>query len=244
MKRLENKTCLITAAANGIGLATAIAFAENGAKVIATDIDQDGLAAIDHPSIEARALDVRSNEAIAALAGDVGPLDVLFNCAGVVHGGNILQCSESDWDLAFDLNVKSMYRMIGSFLPPMIENGGGSIINMSSVASSIKGVPNRFVYTTTKAAVVGLTKSIAADFITNNIRCNAVCPATVDTPSLHERLKATGDYEKALSDFIARQPIGRIGRADEVAALCVYLASDESGYTTGTTHLIDGGWTV
>ncbi len=244
MKRLENKICLITAAAHGIGKATALAFAENGARVIATDIDRDALAALDHPAIETRELDVCDNDAIISLAQELEPLDVLFNCAGYVHGGNILDASEQDWDFAFDLNVKSMYRMIRAFLPKMIDHRGASIINMSSVASSIKGVPNRFVYTTTKAAVVGLTKSVAADFIDKGIRCNAVCPATVDTPSLHQRLKATGDYEQALDDFIARQPIGRIGTAAEVAALCVYLASDESGYTTGTTHLIDGGWTV
>jgi len=223
MKRLENKTCLVTAAGNGIGKATAIAFAENGAKVIATDIDADALATIDHPSIETRILDVMSDEAIKAAASEIGTLDVLFNCAGFVHNGTILECSEKDWDFSFNLNVKSMYLMISAFLPGMIENGGGSVINMSSVASSIKGVPNRFVYTTT---------------------CNAICPATIETPSLHERLKATGDYEKALADFVSRQPIGRIGKADEVAALCVYLASDESGYTTGTTQLIDGGWAI
>ena len=244
MKRLENKTCLVTAAGNGIGKATAIAFAENGAKVIATDIDADALATIDHPSIETRILDVMSDEAIKAAASEIGTLDVLFNCAGFVHNGTILECSEKDWDFSFNLNVKSMYLMISAFLPGMIENGGGSIINMSSVASSIKGVPNRFVYTTTKAAVVGLTKALAADFIGKGIRCNAICPATIETPSLHERLKATGDYEKALADFVSRQPIGRIGKADEVAALCVYLASDESGYTTGTTQLIDGGWAI
>ena len=242
--RLKNKVCAITAAANGIGKATALAFAENGARVIATDVDAEALAKIDHPSIESEVLDVLDSKAIDAFANRHRDINVLFNCAGVVHGGAILECSEADWDFAFDLNVKSMFRLCKALLPAMLESGGGNIINMSSVASSVKGVPNRFVYTTTKAAVVGLSKAIAVDYIGQNIRCNAICPATIETPSLDERLAATGDYEKARTEFIARQPIGRIGTAEEVAALCTYLASDESAYTTGAIHLIDGGWTT
>lgn len=242
--RLENKTCLITAAGAGIGRATALAFAENGAKVIATDINEEALATIDHPSIKTVKLDVLDGKAINAFAADHSDVNVVFNCAGFVHNGTILECEEKDWDFSFNLNVKSMYWICRAFVPHMIKGGGGNFINMSSVASSVKGIPNRFVYTTTKAAVVGLTKSIAADYIGQNIRCNAICPATVDTPSLDERLRATGDYEKARADFVARQPIGRIGKASEVAALCVYLASDESGYTTGAIHMIDGGWTI
>ncbi len=242
--RLENKTCVITAAANGIGKATALAFAENGARVIATDISAEALAKIDHPSITTAVLDVLDGEAIKRFANENPEVNVLFNCAGFVHNGTILECEESDWDFSFNLNVKSMYHMCQAFLPKMLKVGGGSIINMSSVASSVKGIPNRFVYTTTKAAVIGLSKSIASDFIGQNIRCNAICPATVDTPSLDERLAATGDYEKARAEFIARQPIGRIGKAEEIAALCIYLASDESSYTTGAIHMIDGGWTT
>ena len=242
--RLENKKCVITAAGAGIGKATALAFAENGARVIATDIDEEALSTIDHPSIETVKLDVLDGEAIKKFADQHADVNVLFNCAGFVHNGTILDCKESDWDFSFDLNVKSMYRLCGAFIPHMLKSGGGNLINMSSVASSVKGVPNRFVYTTTKAAVVGLTKAIAADFVGKNIRCNAICPATIETPSLNERLKETGDYEKARSEFIARQPIGRLGTAAEVAALCVYLASDESGYTTGAIHMIDGGWTI
>lgn len=240
--RLENKTCLITAAANGIGKSTALAFAENGARVIATDVDADALRKLQHANITTKAMDVLNDDSIASVAKEIGNIDVLFNCAGFVHSGTILECDESAWDFSFDLNVKSMYRILRTFLPGMLQQGQGSIINMSSVASSVKGVPNRFAYTTTKAAVIGMTKSIAADFIGQGIRCNAICPATIGTPSLDQRLTETGDYEKAKSEFIARQPIGRIGTPEEVAALCVYLASDESGYTTGSIHLIDGGW--
>ncbi len=245
MKRLENKTALITAAAQGIGKATALMFAENGAKVIATDINEEALAELaEHDSISTHRLDVLDKGAIDSLAESVGSVDVLFNCAGYVHGGNILECTEKDWDFAFDINVKSMYHMIQAWLPRMIENGGGNIINMSSVASSVKGVPNRFVYTTTKAAVLGMTKAIAADFISKNVRCNAICPGTVQSPSLDQRLAEGGNYEEARAAFIARQPIGRIGTAEEVAALVTYLASDESAYTTGAFHMIDGGWTI
>lgn len=242
MDRLKAKTCLITAAGQGIGRATAEMFLAEGAKVWATDIDADAVA--DIAGAVCRGLDVTDGAAIEALRDETGPLDVLFNCAGVVHAGDILHCSEADWDFAFDLNAKAQYRMIRAFLPAMLKNGGGSIINMSSVASSVTGTVNRFVYTASKAAVVGITKSVAAEFVTRGIRCNAICPGTVDSPSLHERLRATGDYEQTMRDFIARQPMGRIGKTEEVAALATYLASDESGYTTGQCHVIDGGWAM
>ncbi|RLV61089.1 SDR family oxidoreductase [Parashewanella curva] len=238
--RLEGKVALITAAAQGIGRSTALLFAEQGAKVIATDINESLL--VEHPNITNYKLDVTDFDAIQTLACEIPTPDVLFNCAGVVPNGSILDCDEKQWDFAFDLNAKAMYQMIRTFLPNMLENKGGSIINMSSVASSIKGVPNRFAYSASKAAVVGLTKSVAADFITQGIRCNAICPGTVDSPSLHERLASTGDYDKALSEFIARQPMGRIGKAEEIAQLALYLASDDSAYTTGQCHVIDGGW--
>ncbi|MCA1299746.1 SDR family oxidoreductase [Stappia indica] len=242
MGRLSGKTCLITAAGQGIGRATAEAFIAAGATVWATDINGAAVASID--GAQGRALDVTSAEAISALLAETGPVDVLFNCAGVVHAGALLDCPEEDWDFAFELNAKAMYRMIRAYLPGMLEKGGGSIINMSSVASSVKGVPNRFAYCASKAAVVGLTKSVAADYVTRGIRCNAICPGTVESPSLHERLRATGDYEQAMRDFIARQPMGRIGRPEEIAALALYLASDEAAFTTGQTHVIDGGWAV
>lgn len=240
MGRLSGKTCLITAAGQGIGRATAEMFAAEGAEVWATDINKDTVSAI--AGVNARVLDVTNADSIESVRSETGPLDVLFNCAGVVHGGNILECPEDDWEFAFDLNAKAQYRMIRAFLPGMLERGGGSIINMSSVASSIKGVPNRFAYCASKAAVIGLTKSVAADFVTQNIRCNAICPGTVDSPSLHDRLRATGDYEQAMKDFVARQPMGRIGAADEIAALAFYLASDDAAFTTGQCHIIDGGW--
>ncbi len=242
MNRLEDKICVVTAAAQGIGKATAELFSSEGARVIATDINAEGLA--DMANLETRVLDVTDSAAISVLANEVGPIDVLFNCAGFVHAGSILDCPESDWDFAFNLNVKSMYSMIRAFLPGMLVTGRGSIINMSSIASSIKGVPNRFAYCASKAAVIGLTKSIAADFVEQGIRCNAICPGTVDSPSLHDRLEATGDYEQALTDFVARQPMGRIGKPEEIAALAIYLASDESTFTTGQTHNIDGGWAI
>ena len=243
-QRLAGKTALITAAGQGIGLATAERFAREGARVIATDIRPDALASL---PVEARRLDVRDAGAIAALARELGAIDVLFNCAGVVHAGSILEATEEDWDVAFDLNVKAMYRMIRAFLPAMLEAGGGSIINMSSAASSVKGVPNRCAYGASKAAVIGLTKSVAADFVTRGIRCNAICPGTVASPSLDERIAAQAAAQGASVDatraaFVARQPMGRVGRADEIAALALYLASDESSFTTGQTHVIDGGW--
>lgn len=240
--RLAGKTALITAAAQGIGRASAQLFAAEGARVIATDIAEEKLAGLD--GCTTRRLDVLDAQAIAALASEVGPVDVLYNCAGFVHHGTILDCSEQDWEFSNELNVKAMYRMIKAFLPAMLANGGGSIVNVSSAASSIKGAPNRFVYGTTKAAVIGLTKSVAADFITQGIRCNAICPGTIETPSLGERIKAQGDYDKARAAFIARQPMGRLGTAEEIARLALYLASDESAFTTGTINVIDGGWTL
>jgi|SRR5580700_2605321 2-keto-3-deoxy-L-fuconate dehydrogenase len=244
--RLAGKIALATAAGQGIGRATAIAFADEGATVWATDINDRLLAALSHerPNIHTRRLDVRDERDIANCAAEVGALDVLFNCAGYVHHGNILDCSEQDWDFSFDLNVKSMYRTCRAFLPAMLKAGKGSIINMSSAASSIRAAPNRFVYGSTKAAVIGLTKAIAVDFIRSGVRCNAICPGTVQSPSLEERIAAQGNVEKARSEFVARQPMGRIGRPEEIAALAVYLASDESSYTTGQTHIIDGGFTL
>ena len=244
--RLAGETALVTAAGQGIGRATAIAFADAGAVVWATDINEPSLAALaqDRPSIRTRRLDVLDAQDIAKFAGEVGKLDVLFNCAGYVHHGNILDCSEKDWDFSFDLNVKSMYRTCRAFLPAMLKAGKGSIINMSSAASSIKAAPNRFVYASTKAAVIGLTKAIAIDFIRSGIRCNAICPGTVQSPSLDQRIAAQGNVEKARSEFVARQPMGRLGRPEEIAALAVFLASDESSYTTGQIHIIDGGFSL
>lgn len=243
--RLHRKTALITAAAQGIGRATALAFAAEGAEVVATDINAQRLEELGKtPGIRTRPLDVMNGHAVADAARDIGAVDILFNCAGYVHHGTVLDCSEADWDLSFDLNVKSMYRMIRAFLPAMLQAASGSIINMSSGASSIKGVPNRFAYGATKAAVIGLTKAVAADFVTRGIRCNAICPGTVQTPSLEERIAALGDPDLARKAFIARQPMGRLGTAEEIAALAVYLGSDESAFTTGTTMIIDGGWSL
>ena len=244
--RVQGKRVLVTAAAAGIGRARALALAREGARVVATDVDEAGLAALraQDARIECAKLDVRDTQAVEALVARVGPFEVLFNCAGYVHHGTLLECSEADWDRSFDLNVKSMYRTIRACLPGMIAAGKGSIINMSSVASSVKGAPKRCVYGTTKAAVIGLTKAVSADFVAQGIRCNALCPGTVDTPSMRGRVAAQGDAEKALAAFVARQPIGRLGSAEEIAALVVYLASDESGYTSGTTHVIDGGWST
>ena len=247
-QRLAGKKALVTAAGQGIGRAVAEAFAREGAAVIATDINDAALAELAAvPGISARRLDVTDAAAIEALAAEVGALQVLFNGAGFVHAGSVLDCSEADWDFAFTLNVRSMYRLIRATLPAMLQAGGGSIINVASAASSIKGVPNRFVYATTKAAVIGLTKSVAADFITRGIRCNAICPGTVESPSLRERIAAqaaaSGQTEAQVeAAFIGRQPMGRLGTPAEIFALAVYLASDESAFTTGTSQLIDGGW--
>jgi 2-keto-3-deoxy-L-fuconate dehydrogenase len=243
--RLAGKKALITAAGQGIGRASAVAFAAEGAEVFATDINEVTLAELAAiPGIHAIRLDVTDPAATAAAVAQIGPVDVLFNCAGVVANGSILECSDEDWAFSFELNVTAMFRLIKLVLPAMLEQGHGSIINMSSVASSLKGVPNRFAYCASKAAVIGLTKSVAADYVQRGIRCNAICPGTVDSPSMHGRLRATGDYETALKAFVARQPMGRIGTAAEVAALALYLASDESGFTTGQTHAIDGGWST
>jgi 2-keto-3-deoxy-L-fuconate dehydrogenase len=244
--RLAGKIAFVTAAGQGIGQATAIAFADEGALVWATDVNESSLAALTHdrPNMRTCRLDVRETQDVIDCAAEVGTIDILFNCAGYVHHGSILDCSEKDWDFSFDLNVKSMYRTCRAFLPAMLKAGEGNIINMSSAASSIKAAPNRFVYGSTKAAVIGLTKAIAADFIRSGIRCNAICPGTVQSPSLEQRIAKQGDIEKARSEFVARQPMGRIGRPEEIAALAVYLASDESSYTTGQIHIIDGGFTL
>ncbi len=245
-ERLAGKNTLLTAAAQGIGRATALAFAEEGAKVWATDVNQARLQelSVERPDLHTRLLDVRDEAAIRNLMGEIGPVDVLFNCAGYVHHGSILECTDQDWDFSFDLNVKSMYRTCRAVLPDMINAGKGNIINVASVASSIKAAPSRFAYMSTKAAVIGLTKSIAMDFIKHGIRCNAICPGTVQSPSLEERMSAQGDFEKARSEFVARQPMGRLGSPAEIAALAVYLASDESSFTTGQMHIIDGGWAL
>ena len=241
--KLEGKTVLITAAAQGIGRASVLAFAKAGATVYATDINEKVLAEIEGgTNVHTRKLDVLDEAAVKALVGEIGAVDILFNCAGVVHGGTILEMDDKDLEFAFDLNVKAMIRTIRAVLPGMLERGDGSIVNMSSVASSVKGVPNRFAYGTTKAAVLGLTKAVAADYVTKGIRCNAICPGTVESPSLKERLEATGDYEAARKAFIARQPMERLGTPEEIADLAVYLAG--ATYTTGQVCAIDGGWTI
>ncbi len=243
--RLNNKIAFITAAGQGIGRATALRFAQEGAHVIATDINRDALQSLqnDFPKIQTQYLDVTSTDLIDDIMKTLPKIDILFNCAGFVANGSILDCIEKEWDFSFDLNVKSMYRVIRAVLPKMLAQKNGSIINMASVASSVRGVPNRFVYGATKAAVIGMSKAIAADFVTQGIRCNAICPGTIDTPSLGDRMAASGDATAARAAFTARQPMGRLGTADEIAALAVYLASDEASFTTGTIHIIDGGWT-
>jgi len=245
--RLQSKRCLITAGAQGIGRETVLVFAREGASVIATDINQAALEqlAAEHFAVEPHALDVTDATAIDALVASTGPLDVLFNCAGYVHQGSILECTDEDWRRSFQINVDAMFHLSKAVLPGMVARGRGSIINMASVASSVKGVPNRFVYGTTKAAVIGLTKAIAADFVSKGVRCNAICPGTVNTPSLGERVAALGgDQDATWRSFIQRQPMGRLGDPAEVAALALYLASDESGFTTGQIHIIDGGWSI
>lgn len=243
--RLAGKTALVTAAAQGIGRATALSFAAEGAAVMATDINVDRLEELGGtPGISIRRLDVTDTQAIHSLAAEMPPLDVLCNVAGFVHNGTILDCPEDDWDFSFDLNVKSMYRTISAFLPPMLDAGGGSVINMASVASSMRGIANRCVYGTSKAAVIGLTKSVAADFIGQGLRCNCICPGTIESPSLEDRIAAFDDPVEARKAFIARQPLGRLGTAEEIAAMAVYLASDESGYTTGAAMVVDGGFTL
>lgn len=240
MSRLKNKIALVTAAGQGIGRASAELFAKEGARVIAVDINAATLATL--TGMETRRVDLTDSAAIEALSGDIGGVDVLFNCAGFVHAGTLLSTTDADFDFSFNLNVKSAYRMIRAFLPAMIARGGGSIINMSSVASSVIGVPNRFVYGASKAAVIGLTKSVAIDFVKDRVRCNVICPGTVQSPSLDQRLAATGDAAKARAEFVSRQPMGRIATAGEIAELALYLASDASAFTTGATHIIDGGW--
>lgn len=242
MDRLKDKICVVTAAGQGIGRASALAMFEEGAHVVATDINAEALEELKGHGLETALLDVRDGAAITAFRDRVGGADVLFNCAGFVEHGTILDCDEAKWAFSFDLNVTAMYRMIRAFLPGMIAKGSGSIINMASVAGSVVAVPNRFVYGASKAAVIGMTKSVAADFVTMGVRCNCICPGTVESPSLDARMRAQGDYEAARKAFVARQPIGRLGRPEEIAALVVYLASDESAYTTGGAHVIDGGW--
>jgi 2-keto-3-deoxy-L-fuconate dehydrogenase len=244
MSRLLNKTTIVTAAAQGIGRATALAFAREGARVVACDVNAAGLEAlVAEARVETRVLDVRSTDAIARLAADVPGPDALFNCVGYVHNGTILECDDEAFDRSFEINVKSMFRLIRALLPGMVAAGRGSIINISSVASSVIAVPNRFVYGASKAAVIGLTKSVALDFVSKGIRANAICPGTVESPSLQERMRATGDFDAARANFIARQPMGRLGTPEEIANLAVYLASDESSFVTGSTFVIDGGWT-
>jgi 2-keto-3-deoxy-L-fuconate dehydrogenase len=243
--RLAGKVAFVTAAGQGIGRGAALAFAREGAQVWATDINAKVLAALDgRNGIRTRALDVTDEAAIAQAAADVGAIDVLFNCAGFVHHGTILDCTPQDWDFSFDLNVKSMYLVTRAFLPGMLRKGGGSIINMSSIASSVKGLPNRFVYGATKAAVVGLTKAIAADYVKQGIRCNAIGPGTVDTPSLRQRIAAFPDPAQAERDFTARQPMGRLGGVDDITGILVFLASDEALFATGNLYSIDGGMTI
>jgi 2-keto-3-deoxy-L-fuconate dehydrogenase len=253
MGRLDGKRAFLTAAGQGIGRATAEAFAREGAEVIATDVDRAKLDGLENSAARLEALNVLDTQAVEKLAASVGQIDVLFNCAGFVHHGTVLDCSEKDWDFSFDLNVKSMHRTIRAFLPGMLERAAargksGSIVNIASGASSVRGIPNRYVYGASKAAVIGLTKAVAADFIKKGIRCNAICPGTVLSPSLEDRIetlgKEVGGREKALEMFVGRQPMGRLGTAEEMAAVAIYLASDESGFTTGITISPDGGFSL
>jgi 2-keto-3-deoxy-L-fuconate dehydrogenase len=244
--RLAGKVSVITGAGQGIGRAAALAFASAGSTVWAVDRNPDTLTSLqaEQAAIKIKALDVTDGPGITRFADEVGPIDVLFNCAGYVHAGGILDCTEADWDQAMNVNARSMFLMTKAFLPGMVANGGGSIINMSSVVSSVMGVPGRFAYGTSKAAVVGLTKSIAADFVDKGIRCNAIAPGTVDSPSLSDRLAVFDDPVAARAEFVARQPMGRLGTAEEIAALALYLASDEAAYTTGSVHVVDGGMSL
>lgn len=245
MNRLQGKTVLATACGQGIGKATALRMAQEGGRVFATDIDGDALEAIaGTPGIETRILDATAKDAITALVTEIGTVDVLFNCAGFVHSGTILDTTEEEWAFAFNLNVTSMFHTIRAVLPGMLAAGKGSIVNMSSVAGPVTGAPDRCTYSATKAAVAGLSRAVATDYVKQGIRCNAICPGTVESPSLQDRMRAQGNYEEARAAFIARQPMGRLGMPDEIAALATYLASDEAGFTTGQLHIIDGGWTA
>lgn len=245
MQRLLGKRALITAAGQGIGKATALRLASEGAEVLATDLNEAALAELNGVAgITTRVLNVLDPEAIKTTVAEAGRIDILFNCAGVVHAGDILASTEEEWDFAFALNAKAMYRMLRAVLPGMLAQGGGSIVNMASVAGPITAPPNRFIYSASKAAVGGITKAVAQDYVKQGIRCNAVCPGTVDSPSLHQRLKDTGNYEAAMEAFVARQPMGRIGLPEEIAAMVAYLGADESAYTTGQLFALDGGWTI
>jgi 2-keto-3-deoxy-L-fuconate dehydrogenase len=244
--KLEGRVALVTSAGQGIGRASAIALAREGAKVFATDIRENLFANIskEHPGITGFKLDVLEQAAVDAALKRTGPIDILFNCSGFVHNGTVLDCEEKDWDFSFDLNVKAHYRMIKAYLPGMLAKGKGIVINMASVASSVKGAPNRFVYGASKAAVIGLTKALAIDFVAKGIRCNCICPGTVETPSLYDRMRAQGDVEKAKAAFIARQPMGRMAQPEEIAEMVVYLASDDTAFITGQALVIDGGWSI
>lgn len=244
--KLEGRVALVTSAGQGIGRASAIALAREGAKVFATDIREDLFKDIskEHPGITGFGLNVLEQSAVDAALKRTGPIDILFNCSGFVHNGTVLDCEEKDWDFSFDLNVKAHYRMIKAYLPGMLAKGKGNVINMASVASSVKGAPNRFVYGASKAAVIGLTKALAADFVAKGIRCNAICPGTVETPSLYDRMRAQGDIEKAKAAFIARQPMGRMAQPEEIAEMVIYLASEDSAFITGQALVIDGGWSI
>ena len=240
--RLKGKRAFVTAGAAGIGRACALAFAREGATVFATDLNEAGVMELKQDGIDVAKLDVRDSAAVAAMAKRVGSVDILLNAAGFVHHGTVLECSDDDWDFSFDINVKSMHRTLRAFLPGMLERGHGSIVNIASAAGVFKAAPNRYVYGATKAAVAALTRAVAADFITRGIRCNCICPGTIETPSMLDRAAAAGPNGREM--FVSRQPMGRLGTAEEIASLAVYLASDESSFTTGVAHVIDGGWTL